>query len=346
LTTSELKEQIIEDNKLIDILNALGMRHIKQSSVYISCGMPDGDNPKSTIIYRDSLHVDAHTRNIVDSYGNSDIFSLILFIRNDLFFTSMLRWVCEICGYDFYGEVEERPSILNIFNEIFEMRSNDSHTEEILYSKPIDEYLLSYFQPLNSKLFFDDGISFKVQRLFDIRYDGYDNRILIPIRDEQGILVGIKGRLNYKELMSFENKYMYLTECNKSSILFGLYLAYESIKKEGIVYVAESEKGVMQAFSNGIYNIVAIGGKQLSRAQVKKLTYLGVEVCLCYDDKADIGTDGEIDNKFYDKQKKMFIDGVKLSHIVDKKNKILGHKESPFDNMDMWEELLKLKKDI
>lgn len=346
MTPSDLKEQIIYDNKIIDVLKALHMNHIRENTEHISCGMPDGDNQKSTIIYKDNLNVSAYTRDISDIYGGSDIISLVMYVKAPIYFTDALRWICGVCDYDFYGEVEDKPEILSIFNEIFEMRSCDSFEEEVLNSKPIDEYLLTYLQPLKSKLFLDDGISIKTQKLFDIRYDGYDNRIVIPIRDEAGILVGLKGRLNRTKLNSFENKYMYLTECNKSSILFGLNLAYDEIKRLGIVYVTEAEKGVMQGFSAGVKNVVAIGGKKLSRAQVRKLTYLGVEICLCYDDGADIGAKGEVDETFYKKQKNMFLDAVKVSHITDPRNKIIADKESPFDRMDKWDELLKLKKYI
>jgi len=346
MKVSDIKDRIIYDESLRTILEALHMRNVKDNGDHLSCGMPDGNNKKSTIVYKDSLYVDAHTRNIKDNYGSSDIISLVLFIKKDMYFTSALKWICDVCGYDYYGNIYERPLILDIFAELAEMRTADQDIEEHYNAIPINEYLLTYFNPLKSKMFHVDGISYNVQKLFDIRYDAMDDRIIIPIRDESGILVGLKGRLNRTEVLSFENKYIYLTKCNKSSILFGLQQAYDSIKELGIVYVSESEKGVLQAFSKGIHNVVAIGGKKPSKTQVKKLTHLGVEVCMCYDDGANIGENDKIDVSFYKNQKNQFIDGVKVSHIIDKKNKILGYKESPFDNMNQWEELLNLKRDV
>ena len=226
------------------------------------------------------------------------------------------------------------------------MRTVGTGKEEHYNATPIDEYLLTYFNPLNSKLFYRDGISYSVQRLFDIRYDAMGDRIVIPIRDENSILVGLKGRLNKLKVLDLQNKYMYLTKCNKSSILFGLDKAYDEIQKTGIVYISESEKGVLQAFSKGVKNVVGIGGKKLSNTQTIKLTHLGVEICFCYDDGADKGEGDVVDELFYKKQKAQFLEHVKVSHIVDKKKEILGDKESPFDNMDLWEELLQMKKEI
>ena len=342
MDSQNLKDRIIEENKIKDILLNLKMHSIKDRGDYYSCGMPDGDNKSSTIIYKDTLYVEAYTRDIKDEFGGSDIISLVMFIRKE-YFTFAVRWICEICEFDYYERDYEKPQFLSLLDEIYEMNSSGSCNEDDIPLRPIDENILKYYPSVKSKMFKADGISYESQIEFEIGYDWMENRITIPIRDEHNVLVGIKGRLNYKPL-SFENKYIYIERCNKNAILYGLNKAYDEIKKTGIVYVAESEKSVMQAFSSGIKNVIAIGGKKLSQTQVKKLTHLGVEVCLCYDDKANVKPNGETDVNFYKKQKDMFIDSVKVTAIIDKNNEILGDKESPFDNMDMWEELLSMKK--
>lgn len=342
MDSQDLKDRIIEENKIRDILESLKMHSIKDKGDYYSCGMPDGDNKSSTIIYKDTLYVDAYTRNIKDEYGGSDIISLVMFIRKE-YFSIAVKWICEVCEFDYYGRDYSKPNFISMLDELFSMNINGSFTDEDIPLRPIDEKILLYYPPVKSMMFYNDGISYDIQNEFEVGYDHLENRITIPIRDEHGILVGVKGRLNYKPL-SFENKYIYEERCNKNTILYGLNKAYSDIKQQGIVYVAESEKSVLQAFSKGIRNVVAIGGKKLSATQVKKLTYLGVEVCLCYDDRANINTKGEVDIDFYKRQKEMFIDSVKVTAIIDKNNDILGEKESPFDNMDMWDELLKMKK--
>lgn len=344
MDAQDLKDRIIQENKIRDILESLdGVHSIKDKGDYFSCGMPNGDNKSSTIIYKDTLYVEAYTRDIKDEYGGSDIISLVMFIRGE-YFSVAIKWICEVCGFDYYGRDYDKPNFLSVLDELYSLNTSSQFSDEDVPLKPIDEYLLSYYKPLKSKIFKEDGISYKTQIEFEIGYDPLENRIAIPIRDEHGVLVGVKGRLNYNNICSFENKYIYIEKCNKNSILYGLYKAYDEIKRLGIVYVAESEKSVLQAFSKGIYNVVAIGGKKLSSTQVKKLTHLGVEVCLCYDDKANIDSKGNVDIDFYKKQKEMFIDSIKVTAIIDKNNDILGHKESPFDNLDMWEELLKMKK--
>lgn len=336
-----LKERIISDGKIRDILIKLNMHHIKETDSYFSCGMPDGDNPKSTIVYKDSLFVDAHTRNIEDSNNFTDIISLVLFVKKMYFFHGV-KWISDVCGYDFYERDYKKPKLLSFLDNIFALRDGSEISEDIKV-EPKDERILEAFPKFKSKLFFKDNISYKVQGIFDIRYDWIDNRIAIPIRDEHGNFIGIKGRINSDLILSFESKYNYIESCNKSHILFGLDKSYEYIKEEGIVYVAESEKAVMQGWTKGIRNVVGLGGKKMSKVQVQKLTHLGVDICLCLDDKADMEGE-EVDKEFYKDISLRFLDGQKVYAILDKDNKVLGDKDSPFDHLDRWEELLGMKR--
>ena len=52
-----IKEYIYNNEKIVDVLEALGMHHIKWhgGKEYLTCGMPDGDNPQSTTIFNGFL---------------------------------------------------------------------------------------------------------------------------------------------------------------------------------------------------------------------------------------------------------------------------------------------------
>jgi hypothetical protein len=346
-----LKQRIFNDNKIINILQALNMHHIKDNNAYISCGMPNGDNQNSTIIYKNEyLPVEAYTRNIKDQYGNSDIISLVSYIM-DSYFINSIQWICKICNYDFYERDYKQPEFLKCLNELWLLNQNkidEIENEELI---PLNEDVLKYFGNYSNKLFLDDNIDDLTQLEFELGFDLKTNRITIPIRDEISTLLGVKGRLYSTELLDHENKYLYIYKCSKNQILYGLHKTLPYIKKYGIVYVAESEKAVMQGWSKGIKNVVSIGGHQLSHTQVKKLTHLGVDICLCYDDKADYISkeiDGEIclvkDKEFYQKERDKFLLKQKVYAIIDEHNKVLRNKESPFDRLDKWDELLKMKK--
>lgn len=347
MDVKDLYNRITSDNKLKHILKELGMHHISDKGDYISCGMPNGNNTKSTIVYKNSFNVEAYTRNIEDKYGHKNLISLVMFIKK-MYFLNALKWICDICGYDYYGKDYKKPEILSFLSNIRSMRKGHKEKEEEYQNKPLNENILNTYLSYCNTMFLKDGIDKHTQRMFNIGYDLETHRITIPIRDELGTLVGVKGR--YAGQDPCDNKYIYLFRCNKSNMLFGIDKTYEHIVREGIVYVAESEKAVMQGWSNGIYNVVSIGGHMLSKQQVKRLTHLGVEVCLCYDDKADFTKDedgNEIrDKNFYKKEKNKFIDSVRVTCILDRKNKILDYKESPFDKVEKFDELLKFKEVI
>lgn len=340
---ADLKDRIIDESKIEDILHELGMKYIKDKGSYYSCGMPDmNKNKSSTIIYKNSLNVEAHTRSIKEKNGTSDIISLVKFIKDDDYLPNTIKWLCDTCGFDYYGRDYEKPELLSFLSEIKKMRSDD-YSDEDSVLEPLDESKLKQFGLYPSYKFWLDGISTEVQKEFGIGYDLMSHRITIPIRDELGTLVGIKGR---SYLDNVENKYMYLYPCNKSKIVFNLHRAKEAILKEGIVYIGEPEKAPMQAESHGIKNVVSIGGHQISKHQARLIASLGVPVCFAYDDMADYVTkiiDGEKtlvrDKDFYKKEASQFPDYIKVYALIDRKNDILEKKENIFDNIHKWDEM-------
>lgn len=330
----ELKQSIINEEKIELILQELNMHHIQDRGDYYSCGMPDGDRPNSTVIYKDSLHVDAYTRSIEDKYGSSDIISLVSYI-NKTYLSHSIKWICEICGFNYYGESEQIPELTKWIMEMSKpLKTSD---DEIEYLKPLNKDVLKYFGKYSNELFKKDGISSQTMIEFELGYDLKTHRITIPIRDEIGTLVGVKGRLFKEVVDDWEQKYIYLFPCAKSKILYGLDKTYGYIKKFGEVIVVESEKGVLQLWSNGIRNAVAIGGHKLSKSQVQKLTHLNVDIVLAFDEGADIGENGEIDKTYYKKEFNKFLPQQSIYCIYDKDKNILNSKKSPTDDMKKWE---------
>ena len=335
MEAQELKERIIIDEKIIDILEALGMHSIKDKGNYITCGMPDGNNPKSTVIYKDNLHVEAYTRNIKDAYGHSDIISLVSFVNNT-YFTESIKWICDVCGYDYYGQEVPQSRLAawvrNMWKVAKEGKCDDD--EKLL---PINEDILHYFGRYGNPLFYKEGISYETQWEFELGYDLYYHMITIPIRDELGFLVGVKGRLFKEVVEEWESKYFYIQPCAKSKVLYGLHKTKPYILEKKEVIVFEAEKSVMKAWSHGIRNTVAIGSHCLSDTQVQKLTHLGVDIVIAYDEGVEIDPKtGKVDKNFYRKEFDKFLSSQKVYCIYDKSKKILDKKESPIDDIDKW----------
>ena len=109
------------------------------------------------------------------------------------------------------------------------------------------------------------ALIFETQEYFNLHYDVENQRIVIPIYNSYGELIGAKGRANWK-VEPDEQKYYYLIPCRISETLYGYSHNYPYLTNN-TVYVAESEKAVMQAYSIGYRNFVSIGGSSLSTKQ-------------------------------------------------------------------------------
>jgi DNA primase len=197
--------------------------------------------------------------------------------------------------------------------------------------KPIDESILGYYTQRPVMKWERDGISLETQQVFEIGFDLLTERITIPIRDDIGNLVGVKGRLYLNDDSDVLPKYMYLERCAKAQILFGLHKSLDFINQRGSVIVCESEKGVMQLWSQGYRNAVSIGGHTFSKAQVEKITRLNAEVIVAFD--KDISENDIL------RECAKFIDCVTVSYIMDKDG-VLDEKESPMDNRNSFRKLI------
>lgn len=336
MEVQRLKEYIINNSLTDTILERLGCHNIKDRGEYYQCANPDGDNQTAITVYKDNLNVIDYTRNI-EQNNISDIFSLVMFFNKCNFFQAM-QFICSCVGIDYYYDFDkELPESLKITKILFELNNcaMQEMTEKPL--KPISEKILSYYYPYVNDMFYKDNIDYDTQHLFEVGFDPQSNRIIIPIRDEIGTLVGIKGRYFYREVPDGTNKYLYIESCSKGQILYGLNITYDYIKETDLVYVVESEKGVMQMFSSGYRNIVATCGKKITKTQINKLSRLCSNIVFLFDKDVVLSELKEIANKF--------IDGINICAVIDK-GAILGEKESPSDNYSKLRQLLGDKENI
>lgn len=261
----------------------------------------------------------------------TDIIDLVCFCEK-LSFPEGLKFICQEVGISYYHDFEsDIPESLKILKLVNEMSTEQTDEKEVPL-KPIPVEILDYYKPYVNDLFYEDGISYSTQKEFQIGYDTETNRITIPIYSEIGDLVGVKGRLFQKEVDESECKYLYLEKCAKSKILFGLNKTLPYIKRLGVVYVVESEKGVMQLWSYGYKNAVSTGGKNISRHQLDMLIRLGVKIVFCFDKDVVLDDILRISDRLPD--------GIPAYYMFDKDNQLTGEKESPSDNKDRWEYLL------
>lgn len=119
-------------------------------------------------------------------------------------------------------------------------------------------------------------------------YDRFHNRVMIPIRDERGRIVGFGGRI-IEAAQERQAKYLNSKETilfNKRQLLFGLDKAHRQIEKSGFSLVVEGYMDVISVYAAGIHNVVASLGTAFTQEQCKKLLRYAPQIYFCYDSDA------------------------------------------------------------
>jgi len=101
-------------------------------------------------------------------------------------------------------------------------------------------------------------------------FDRFRGRLMIPIRDPQGHVIGFGARA----LSGEEPKYLNSPQTplfDKSAVLFALDLARAEIRRTGTAVIVEGYFDAIMAHQAGFANVVAALGTSLSEAQLRQL---------------------------------------------------------------------------
>lgn len=113
-------------------------------------------------------------------------------------------------------------------------------------------------------------------------FDKFRGRIMFPICDERGRIVGFGGR----SLEGEEPKYLNSPETlvfSKKRVLFGLDKALSYAKSTGSLVLVEGYMDMIKLFQAGIRNVVASLGTSLTEAQANLIARLVDKVFIAYD---------------------------------------------------------------
>ncbi len=104
-------------------------------------------------------------------------------------------------------------------------------------------------------------------------YDRFRGRIMFPLTDHMGRVVGFSGRVldpNAKQA-----KYINTPETSlyhKSELLYGYSQLYRSISEKNKVFICEGEFDVLSSYQAGVKNVVAIKGSALTIEHLQRLS--------------------------------------------------------------------------
>lgn len=136
------------------------------------------------------------------------------------------------------------------------------------------------------KLMTNKGYSLEVLNKLGLASDNHDtyiNRIMFPLWDLNGRVVGFSGRIyDHSKL----NKYLNTKETpifKKGELLYHYHVAREEVRIKKYVIVMEGFMDVIRASTIGYRNVVALMGTAMTKEQANLIKRLSNEVILCFD---------------------------------------------------------------
>ncbi|MFA5052078.1 MAG: DNA primase [Patescibacteria group bacterium] len=116
-------------------------------------------------------------------------------------------------------------------------------------------------------------------------YDRFRNRLMFPVRDPHGTIIGFGGRWlgpDRPEAAKYVNSPQTLIY-DKSHILYGFDQAKQAIKQEKLAVVVEGYMDCIASHQAGVENVVASSGTALTLEQVKLIKRMTVNVAFAFD---------------------------------------------------------------
>jgi len=197
-------------------------------------------------------------------------------------------------------------------------------------------------------------------------YDKFVNRIMIPICNLDGEVVGYTGRIYNSEDSA---KYINSKETiiyKKGNILFNYHNAKNYIREEKSVIVVEGNMDAIRMYSSGFKNVIALMGTVITKEQVEILKKLRVPIILMLDNDSagelatlNIGTElvnNNIETKVVRLSGNKDPDEYIVKNGVDAFRNVIVHSMNYFDykmnylkenkNLNNLEELISYVKDV
>ncbi len=120
-------------------------------------------------------------------------------------------------------------------------------------------------------------------------YDRFRGRLMIPIRDVQGRVIGFGARMLREEPGRSQPKYINSPQTplfDKGSVVYGLDMAKKAIREANLAVLVEGYMDVLMSHQVGVANVVAGMGTALTEAQLRQIKRYSSNLTLALDPDA------------------------------------------------------------
>ena len=213
---------------------------------------------------------------------------------------TQLYEICDLANRFFIKQLEESKTGKEMTNYLVERGLNRDTIKDWQIGYAPSGWQ-SLFDFLNSCGYSEDnilktGLSIKSEKVGKRSYDRFRDRIIFPISDISGSIVGFTGRENPKSPDSRMGKYINTPNTSiydKSNILYGLDKAKMDIRKNALCILVEGQTDVIMSHQAGFKNVIASSGTALTEQQLKIIKRYTENLATAF----DMDTAGEMATK-------------------------------------------------
>lgn len=326
----ESNDLVKEIRNSVDIVSVISsyIPLVKKGKNYFGvCPFHDDTNPSM------SVSSDKQIYKCFSCGASGNVFNFVMDYEK-VDFKEALKILGNICGIKVNNYESSKPRQNERYYKIYDLAckfyQNNLSTKDgnqakvYLHNRGINDELIKTFKiglALNNKSLTDvlinNNYNFKDLEVIGLGYnhkDLYINRIMFPLYNITGEVVGFSGRIyNTKS----DSKYINTKETpifKKGELLYNYHLAKEEARHEKKLILVEGFMDVIRLYSIGIKNVVALMGTALTKEQITLIKRVSNNIVICLDG------DGPGKKACYNVGNDLLKEGLNISVISLKEN--------------------------
>lgn len=305
MVTEEEIERIRKSANIIDIISSYIPLTQKGKNYFGVCPFHEDHSPSMSVSEEKQIY------KCFSCGAAGNVFTFVSEYEN-VKFLEAVKIVADKCGIPFSGVIQkEKPKkftqeyeIMNLALKFYQNNLNSKEgllAKEYLKKRDLNENVIKEFdlglalsgdvslnKLLTNKKYSLDGLLRLglVNQNNGYVNDVFQRRVMFPIHDLEGNVVGFTGRI-YED--TNQAKYINSKESDifkKGQILFNYHRARPEIKRKKEVILVEGNMDAIRMYASGIKNVVALMGTSLTKDQVNILKGLRAKIILMFDNDA------------------------------------------------------------
>lgn len=290
-----------EIRRKIDIVDIIGERIplvARGKNFFGVCPFHDDSNPSMSVSREKQIYT------CFSCHATGNVFTFLMDYEH-IDFKEVLRYLGERVGVNVSG-IQIKPKATK-YDKLYEAynfavkyyqnnlaSSYGKTAKQYLDKRGITDKIIKEFEIGLSLEVRDDLTKLLEKKEYDLAtlnriglasddHDVYNDRIMFPLYDVSGKVVGFSGRI-YKD--NGQNKYLNTKETEifkKGEMLYHYHIAREECRLKKSVIVMEGFMDVIRASTIGVKNTVALMGTALTKEQINLLKRLSNNIILCLD---------------------------------------------------------------